>query len=271
MRRLFAWAPAVVLVACGYSDYAEMFAPSYGTAQGSGGAGGSAGTGAYVQAGGAAGVTGGSGPGVGGSTSSGGLDLIDDMEEDADGGSGVPRVNGRSGGWYTYNDGTRSGWQNPATPFTMTGIYPMPREGSRWAARTFGAGFTSWGAGLGLSLTSSGTYDASAYTGIVFYAMVGDQAPTTDVRIVFPEPRTIPTTDPSGVGKCTSPCWDHFGQDLKPTKSWQRITVVFADARQVQPVVTPAVLDTAHLTGIDWQAPPNKPFDLWVDDIAFMR
>jgi hypothetical protein len=252
----------LVVAACGYSDYAEMFAPGYDTSRGSGGAAGAGGiaqTGGFAQTGGAA-QTGGYGPGTGGSTTGPGTSLIDDMEEDADGGSQLPPVNGRSGGWYTYNDGTIGGWQNPALPFTMTSIYPMPREGSQWAARTFGAGFTKWGAGLGVSLTTSGTYDASAYTGVVFYAMVGDQAPTSTFRILFLEPRTT----------CAG-CWDHFGKDLTPTKSWQRIAVLFAEAKQLQPTLTPAALDAAHLGDINFLFPPSKPFDLWVDDIAFTK
>jgi hypothetical protein len=262
MRSHVAWAALIAIAACGYKSYDELFVA---------GQGGSANTGGRAQTGGAAGQGGSARPNTGGSAGSFAIDLIDSMEQDADGGSALPRVNGRTSGWFTYNDGTTSGWQEPRPgAFRMASIYPAPRDGSQWAARTFGNGFTSWGSSMGLNLKSGAAYDASAYAGVVFYAMVGDQAPTSSFRIAFPEPRTVASSDPSGLGACSSQCWDHFGKDIEPTKTWTSYTVLFAEARQIQPIATPAALDATHLIGISFELGPSAPFDLWIDDIAFV-
>ncbi len=46
------------------------------------------------------------------------------------------------------------------------------------AMHTFGSGFTEWGAGFGFALNGPDgglfAYDASAYSGIVFWARLGD-------------------------------------------------------------------------------------------------
>jgi hypothetical protein len=88
-------------------------------------------------------------PGTGGVASTGGATacvptkatglhpLIDNM---ADGDGAILQQDGRSGGWFTFNDG--SGSQQPADAAALA-ITPG------WIC-TSGSGFTTWGAGLGV-------------------------------------------------------------------------------------------------------------------------
>jgi hypothetical protein len=66
-----------------------------------------------------------------------------------DGDGRITTADGRQGSWWTDNDGTDGGVQfpDPNNDFTMSSIgstYPL--TGSKMAARTYGSGFTDWGA-----------------------------------------------------------------------------------------------------------------------------
>ena len=232
---------------------------------GASGSGGSTGTGGTGGAGGAGGDplpdTG--APGM--------VEMIDDME-DNDG--SILGVNGRVGAWYTYNDATASAMQVPkqGDPFTMTA---GGRDGTGYAANTRGSGFTLWGAGYGFNLKDPGdgdggsnksTYDASAYSGITFWAKAGatsDKALRVNV--------SNKETDPAG-GICApmDKCSDHFGSPVTLTAEWAKYTLPFAKMAQSGWGQSVAKFDITTLYAVQFQVTKNTTFDISIDEVGFL-
>jgi hypothetical protein len=173
-------------------------------------------TGGATVAGGGAGIpdtgsgppTGGAVVGTGGATSctpnkaTGSNPLIDDM---ADGDHGIIPQDGRSGGWYTYDDLSGTG-------VTLTSSNP-----GKICAN--GSGFSIWGAGLGVSLnadaTKTCTYDASIYKGISFNV---DFAVNNGMMRFVVQTADIASVQAGGTCVATSvlndKCDDAYGVDL---------------------------------------------------------
>ena len=199
--------------------------------------------------------------------------LIDDMEH-SDG--SILSACGRQGYWYTYNDATSGGTQTPvaATPFMPSVIQGGRTLGdggaSAHAARTYGNGFTTWGAGMAFDLNSPGAgtklpYNATRYSGITFWARVA-AATQTSLRVNIPEV----ATDPLG-NVCAPKCSDHFGKTLILTDSWEQYSLSFAADVTQSGWGTVAVFDKSSLLGVQFQAAASATFDIWIDDIAFLE
>jgi hypothetical protein len=203
--------------------------------------------------------------------SPGASDMVDDME-DNDG--SIISVNGRVGAWYTYNDLTTSATQVPkqGDPFTMT---PGGRDGTGYAANTHGGGFTVWGAGFGFNFKDPGdgdggsaksTYDASAYSGIAFWAKTG---PGSDkgLRVNV----SNKDTDPAG-GTCApvEKCSDHFGSPLTLTAEWVKYTLPFAKMAQSGWGQSVAKFDVSTLYAVQFQVGKGATFDISVDEVALL-
>jgi hypothetical protein len=178
-------------------------------------AGGVISVGGLIVAGGGAGIpdsggglsTGGT-VGTGGATdctpskASGLTPVIDNM---ADGDTGIIAQDGRMGGWYTYGDGTGTSSLDSSKPGMMCAS---------------GSGFSTWGAGLGVSFnavpTKTCTYDASIYSGIRF-TIAG--AITNGMLRVSVQTADIASGTSAG-GTCVSTsvsrddCNDIYGADL---------------------------------------------------------
>ncbi|HMA92531.1 MAG TPA: hypothetical protein VKP30_07585, partial [Polyangiaceae bacterium] len=144
--------------------------------------GGSVSNGGMATGGVLVGGSGGTAPATGGVVNTGGTApsttappalqaVIDDLE---DGDGDLIQVGGRDGYWFTLNDGTTTGLQEPVWGSRIRSAYRiMDRGGSQYAAWTQGSGFTTWGAGFGLYLrTSARFYNAKRYQGITFWARV---------------------------------------------------------------------------------------------------
>jgi hypothetical protein len=136
------------------------------------------------------------------SKASGLTPVIDNM---ADGDTGIIPQDGRMGGWYTYGDGTGTISLNSSKPGMMCAS---------------GSGFSTWGAGLGVSFnavpTKTCTYDASIYSGIRF-TIAG--AITNGMLRVSVQTADIASGTSAG-GTCVSTsvsrddCNDIYGADL---------------------------------------------------------
>jgi hypothetical protein len=166
--------------------------------------GGKAGSGGIIIS--AGGIT-----GTGGATpcqpgrATGSNPLIDNM---SDGDGAILQVDGRSGGWYSFNDG--NGTQTPLPP----AITAKPG----WICSS-GSGFSTWGAGIGVTLnsdaTKSCTYDASIYKGVAFAL----QGSVTGGKLRFNvQTADIASTATSG-GTCvststTNNCDDYYGAEI---------------------------------------------------------
>jgi hypothetical protein len=146
-----------------------------------------------------------------------------------------------------------------------------------------------------------GTYDASNYKGVSFWAKAG--APLKGVQVSFPDIYTDGGADPStldpGLTSCVfesgskfncSPYLVKFGdsdfpayKDYQIDTTWKRFDIFFADTQQdfYSPGFHTAEnkVDTKHLTAITIQvnalyvngsATPND-FELWIDDVYFIK
>jgi hypothetical protein len=239
-----------------------------GNTAGSGGTGGATGSGGT-------GGSGGSG-GSGGDTTAdtgtpGTVDIIDDME-DNDG--SITPVNGRVGAWYTYNDLTAGATQVPkqGEPFTMTA---GGKGGSGYAANTKGSGFALWGAGYGFNFKDPGdgdggsnksTYDASAYSGISFWAKAG-AASDKAIRVNVSNKET----DPAGaICMPADKCNDHFGNAVTLTGEWAEYTLPFAKMAQSGWGQSVAKFDVTTLYAVQFQVGKNATFDISIDDVALL-
>ncbi|WP_437522156.1 carbohydrate binding domain-containing protein [Sorangium sp. So ce726] len=199
------------------------------------------------------------------------IEMIDDMEDND---NAILAKGGRVGYWYTFNDGSEGATQTPPPdpegtgeePFTMTALEPA-RSQSTYAARSWGEGFETWGAGFGFDLNSpegaKASYDASAYTGITFWAKLGAGSGTSVTVLI-----SDPGTDPTG-GSC-SEC-DAWQKSLPVTEEWQQFTIPFADLKQGGwgDAAGTDQIDATKLYAIQFQIGIAPKFDLYIDDLGF--
>jgi len=245
-------------------------------------------------------------------------DLISDFTMD----NGVHPVDGRQGGWYTYGDHNGFGLLDPmegmgVKPDLTVGNPTCSKEGS---LHVTAKNFTDWGAATGVDFklpvtldgggTGKGTYDASKYRGISFWAKAA--APIKFASVKFTDPYTeIPSvlgdamsclSKPMDPKNC-SPYLVKFGygytgsnldaimadypsyKDTKIDTTWKQFVVLFADTKQDRYNLgqkSPGDhLDVAHLEGMAIQVnadftagatmPKANDFEIWVDDVGFVK
>jgi hypothetical protein len=258
-----------------------------GDTSGSGGSTTTTGTGGSTSTG-----TGGSAStGTGGSTSTGAAadctmdqgtteNTISDFED----GSGSVLPNGdRNGGWYSYTDTAPTCMVMPAPNGTATAAeIPGGRCQSMFAMHFTGTGCSVFGAGVGTDLaapasTDAGAttgsaaktpYDVSMYTGISFWVRADKGS---SIRFKMPMTDETKTTDG---GNCmestTAKCSDDFGANIALTKNWVKKTVMFSTMKQ-EGWGKKFTWTPAHVTSIQFQVPIVAAFDVWIDDVSFVK
>jgi hypothetical protein len=244
-------------------------------------------------------------------------DLIANFTTD----NGLNDADGRQGGFYLYGDNSIKGTFEPAL---VTGeAYPIdPDNGNdecsgKGSFHTKAANWGVWGAALGTDLKPKGSdgfkgsYDASKYKGISFWAKAA--APLKHVQFSIKDiysdgDASFDGKDAADAGfsQCVyvggrpencSPFLVKFGEDAayfpayqnsQIDTTWKRFDVLFADTRQDQynkgfhaaaDPINESNLDVAHLTGFSLQvnadfstSPPTpQDFEIWVDDFYFIR
>jgi endoglucanase len=171
---------------------------------------------------------------------------------------------GRNGYWYTFNDGSEAGIQQPVSNGRITSAQAVNDNGSQFAAWTQGGGFRSWGGGLGLTFRlSNRPYNASKYRGISFWAKIAPGS-TNSVRVNVSDDQTA-----ADGGICTE-CWDHFGLAIVLSERWGRYSFEWKDLAQRgwgAPLV--AAINPAKLRGIEFAIQEGVDFELYVDNVAF--
>jgi hypothetical protein len=199
------------------------------------------------------------------------LELIDDME-DSDG--SILFSEGRSGEWYSYNDQSPGGAQDPPFPSRGFSMKEIQRAASRRAAQTFGHDFDNWGSGIGCKLRSGQVYDASSYAGITFWARrsveagTGAPDPTHEIRLGIPDRQTNPL-----VGECGDHqnCDNNFGAAVELSDDWQFHMFFWQElGQQWDSGVELSAIDVSALYQIQFQAGVRAQFDYWIDDLAFL-
>jgi predicted small secreted protein len=252
--------PALLLAACGGNNEAST-----------GGAG-----------------SGGGGSGAGGTGSAVTVDCTadpgstpNDISDFEDGAGSVLPNDDRNGGWYTYVDPTATCMVTPMPKATAgAGEIAGMRCASGYAMHFTGTGCTTWGAGVGTDLkapaaTDGGTsagpkvpYDVSGYTGISFWVRADKGA-----AMRFKMPMTDETKVEDGgacVESATNKCSDNFGVNVPLTKNWVKKTVMFSMMKQ-EAWGKAFTWNPAHVTSIQFQVPASAAFDVWIDDVAFIK
>jgi hypothetical protein len=258
-------------------------------------------------------------------TSGGGAspDLIADFTID----NGLNPADGRQGGFYVYGDGSIAGQFDP--PSDPNAPYPIDlttgnSNGS--GPGSFHTHATNWGvwgaalgadfmpkvqieAGVGPDLTGyKGTYDASKYKGISFWAKTNAATTLTGVQVSVLDAYTdgyatfagLPYASeavgftscvyaPAPASKC-SPYLVKLGSadfpkylDAQIDQDWKKFDVLFEDTRQdtFNPGFHTSAnqLDTTHMTAMAIQVnasyatnpPTPNDFEIWVDDVKFIK
>lgn len=239
------------------------------------------------------------------------IKIADDLIADFTTDNGLNPADGRQGGFYVYGDsmGTFDPPSDPSKAYPIDLTTGNPACSGSGSFHTKATGFGIYGAAIGtdfmpkLANGNKGTYDASKYKGISFWAKA--TAPLSRVQVSFPDIYTDHSADPTvldpNVYQCVyqtgapnncSPYLVKLGdssfpqayQDYKIDTEWKRFDILFADTQQDK--YNPAgsltggtKLEVAHLTAMAIQvnanyvgttASPND-FEIWVDDINFIE
>jgi hypothetical protein len=194
--------------------------------------------------------------GVGGSSNTEDLALIDDFE--ATDGHRIPPIDGRDGAWVLGNDGTAMVPINESTK-------QCAARGQR-AGHFAGDGFREWGANWTAVFratpdTTAQVYDGSRYSGISFWAAVSPQIGSASV------PLGITTIDVAWNGDVCNTCMDYYRTVREFDSVWRHYVVRFDELKQAGVGDPLLPLRKDQLVGfIFW---PESPFDLWIDDMRF--
>jgi hypothetical protein len=288
--------PALLLGACGggaagTGNVPTMNVTTGGTAGTSGTAGdtgnpsttGTAGGSSVAGASGTAGATGGGGATGASVDCTMDMGTTEDTISDFEDGTGSVLPNGgRNGGWYSYVDTAPTCMVMPAPNGTATAAeIPGGRCNSMFAMHFTGMGCSVFGAGVGTDLAApaagdGGTattaaktpYDVSAYTGISFWVRADKGS---SIRFKMPMTDDTKTTDGgSCVDSPTSKCSDDFGSNIALTKNWVKKTVMFSTMKQ-EGWGKKFTWTPAHVTSIQFQVPVVTAFDVWIDDVSFVK
>jgi hypothetical protein len=189
--------------------------------------------------------------------------VIDDFE---DGDFNLPPLGTpvRVGNWYPFSDGSG---------VTTYDVAIINRGASVKGLHTTGKNFSSWGSGVGVDLAhSSGdklTWDASAYTGITFWARAVLTGTSTLSMTV-----ALPDIDTDGLVKdktCTT-CDHHYLKTVTLSNAWQRIGVDFRDlVLEAGGAPTPTAFKPSALASVQFRFNPGTTYEVFIDDIAFVK
>jgi hypothetical protein len=230
------------------------------------GTGGALGTGGQSGTGGGGGTTGSAGStGAAGTTGSGGTGACGNLLDDMEAGTGyICQGDGRVGYWYTYVDAlTGSSITPPASESPAKPLSPSPARVAASTRAMHASGVYSSFAGIGFLVNAPvidaawGTFDASRYTGVRFYAKG-----TFGVRVLLQIPATVAT---QYHGTCTvSNCLGALSSNYPTTSdSWSVVSVPFTSLTSGNATFNPAVL-----AAIEFQPVAAGAFDFWIDDIT---
>ena len=181
----------------------------------------------------------------------------------------VNPIKGRGGYWYTFVD--NNGSSITPTAGSQGGTFAMApggAAGTKFAAHMQGKVGTADTVytGMGFNFVDpKGTYDATAYKGISFWAKKGAGS-TGNVRLKFPDSNTDPD------GKVCKECFNDFGMDLQLTEAWVQYTIPYVAMSQMKGWGSPHTpgVDTSKVYGVQWQVnEKGAPYDIWIDEIQF--
>jgi len=191
--------------------------------------------------------------------------LVDDVEDGDD--AIIPQA-GRQGSWFAFASN-----QTGDDKVEVDLVVRDDRPGSTFSAH-FAETVEEYG-GLGVSLAEV-SYDASRYSGVTFWARRSEGSLGT-FYVAFPN---IDTHDKIGTCRTADPpkkCNDHWACRVQIGTEWQRFAVLFDELAQAgwddfyhvdafqRAGLKDITLNVRGGTGV------QVSFELWLDDIAFIR
>lgn len=186
--------------------------------------------------------------------------LIEDFEHDD---SWVLAADGRKGSWITFDDGTGT----QSTP-SRSALFPSRIPGGRGASKqglhVTGGRFTDWGVTFGTELADAACYDASAYAGIELWA----KGPGV-LRVGL---QMIDVQDVKYGGFCQTDCYDTHRKSIELTSSFRKYVIRWDQLRQLFDAGAPVAFDARRVRFLEFNiAAKDTPFDVWIDDVSFVR
>ena len=184
---------------------------------------------------------------------SGTAPLVDDFE---DGNELVALLEARNGYWVTIADTDRAASESVLLP----SVRPEASGANRYALHVSGPRRTVWGASVQLEFGPT-CYDASVYRGIAFDVLGPGR--------VYAGVREIDAVPVERGGTCQSGCYESHLQAVDATSHWTRHEIVWAELRQRGSAVP---VNPRRLSGLEFLVrPEGTPYDLWIDDVTFLR
>lgn len=179
--------------------------------------------------------------------------LVDDFE---DGNELVALVEARNGYWVMITD-----TDLPASePVLLPSLRPGAGPANRYALHVSGGRRSTWGASAQVDFGPT-CYDASIYRGIAF-----------DVRgpgRVFAGVRTVDAVPLDRGGSCISDCYESHVHAVDAGASWTHQVLLWSELRQRG---KPDSVNSRRLSGLEFVVrPEDTPYDLWIDNVAFVR
>lgn len=178
---------------------------------------------------------------------------------------------GRTGMWFTFDDGS-GGEQTPTgADWSLTRGGPID-EG--WMLHARGGGFSIWGSGVGVSFAWDTTaeracaYDATPWDGISFWA----KGNVSGLAVGLPELDVVPV---ERGGRCEVSCDGSHRGVVDLDECWQQYAFTFAELEPASWGSEVGPVNPAELTGLEFVVSPNSSpdnrFEYWLDDIEFFR
>lgn len=193
------------------------------------------------------------------------LELIDDVEGTF---PHLPEVAGRNGAWFAVHDDTNG----QLAPAQAMALQPA-RDDSHFAAKLSGAGFTDWGAQLGVSLRAPATaYDASGTCGVRFLA----KGTGSGWSLLISDRASVPQggmCDANAWGN-PSACYRFVGKHFDVGADWQEVVIRFDELKLVADPESDRALDETALYDIIfnfYSGGEGEAFELLVDDLSFVK
>lgn len=193
------------------------------------------------------------------------LELIDDLEGAF---PHLPEVAGRNGAWFAVHDDSNG----QLLPAQAMALQPA-RDDSHFAAKLSGAGFTDWGAQLGVSLRApAAAYDASGTCGVRFLA----KGSGSGWSLLISDRASVPQGGMCDANAWGSPsaCYRFVGKHFDVGADWQEVEIRFDDLKLVADPESARTLDKTALYDIIfnfYSGGEGKPFELLVDDLSFIK
>ena len=202
--------------------------------------------------------------------SAGAIPISDPIDNLDDGDGRILMVGGRQGPWHSFNDSNGGNQQPPlSAAFAPESGGAM---GTPYAVHTSGSGYTFAGVGFDLNNASnaaesaqSQAYDASAYSGITFWAKGNG-----NLRVEFPQRSFVPT---DRGGSCNGgTCWNVYGSRVAQgmlSDQWKQIAIPFSSLQREDGSTSPP-FNPAELMGIAFKH-EGSTFDFWIDEVELTR